>query len=686
MARRRRNLKPTWNLGLSTEQAREIAAVLILVLAGLFLLSLVGIGGRVGTLVVSLFTSIWGSVGYIVPVVLLIVGLAMLFPERFPLRRATGVGLALLTVIVPALASLIVTSGGGTLGNGVAALTRSGIGPLGAFILLIGLLVIALLMVTSRTLAELLALFQRANPTAQEDGAGPEPRVSVFTTVKSRIGLPQRAPAVGPASGSSTLMRRDPNWNFPSLELLSTFQVKAQAGNISKNIELIQKGLKDFGIEVAMGDVHIGPTVTQYTLKPAEGVKLNQITARAADLALALAAHPIRIEAPIPGKAAVGVEIPNKVAATVALREMLESDEFSKDKSRLSLALGRDVAGEPVIVDLEKMPHLLIAGATGAGKSIAINSIILTILYRNSPADVRLVLVDPKRVEFTNFNGIPHLLTPVVTEPEKTVNVLRWAVAEMERRYRLLAEVGSRDIGSYNAKMTDQTLPSIVIIIDELADLMTQSAKEVEGVIVRLAQMARATGIHLVVATQRPSVDVITGLIKANIATRIAFAVASQIDSRTIIDQAGAEKLLGRGDMLYLGADFSNKPKRVQGVFVAEKDIHNVANFLKSQGAADYDDEILTFGTRDALGAGGDSEVDDDLYNDAKQVVIQAGKGSASLLQRRLRVGYARAARLLDLLESQGVIGPADGARPRDVLVSGTGGDNSGFDEHPPAR
>lgn len=684
MARRRRTHKPTWDLGLSPEQLREIIAVLVLVLSGLFLLSLVGIGGRVGELTATLFTYLWGSVGYVIPVGLFVVGVALLFPERFPLRRATALGLVLLVVVVPTLASLVVPSGGGLLGDSVANLSRAAIDGVGSYILFIGLLVVSLLMVTSRSLAEFIGLLRRTAEADETDDTAAEPRVSVFTTVKGRMGAGARAlPDKVSVATAPMLVRRDPNWDFPGVELLSTSQTKAQAGNISKNVELIQKSLKDFHIDVSMGDVHIGPTVTQYTLKPADGVKLNQITARQQDLALSLAAHPIRIEAPIPGKAAVGIELPNKVAATVTLREMLESEDFSKSKSRLALALGRDVAGLPISVDLEKMPHMLIAGATGAGKSIAINSIILTLLYRNSPADLRLVLVDPKRVEFTHFNGIPHLLTPVVTEPEKTVNVLRWAVAEMERRYRMFAEIGSRDIQSYNEKKKDEALPFIVVVIDELADLMAQSAKEVEGAIVRLAQMARATGIHLIVATQRPSVDVITGLIKANIATRIAFAVASQIDSRTIIDQSGAEKLLGRGDMLYLGADFANKPKRIQGVYVTEKDIDNVTNFLKSQGAADYNDEIPNFGARAAVGAGGDGGSDDDLYNEAKQTVIQAGKASASLLQRRLRVGYARAARLLDILESQGVIGPADGARPRDVLadVSELSGDNHGFDD-----
>jgi S-DNA-T family DNA segregation ATPase FtsK/SpoIIIE len=419
-----------------------------------------------------------------------------------------------------------------------------------------------------------------------------------------------------------------------------------------------------------MSDVNVGPTVSQYTLKPADGVKLNTITARSNDLALALAAPSVRIEAPIPGKSAVGVEIPNKTAAIVTLREILEADEIKKTDSSLALALGRDAAGTPFVVDLTKMPHLLIAGATGAGKSVCINSIIINLLYLNSPADLRFLLVDPKRVEFTEYNGIPHLLAPVVTDVDKTVSLLKWVVAEMERRFKLFAESSCRNIQVYNENPTEGKLPYIVVIIDELSDLMAQAANEVEASIVRIAQMARAVGIHLIVATQRPSVDVITGLIKANIPTRIAFAVASNADSRTILDQGGAEKLLGRGDMLYLSSELT-QPKRAQSVLVVDKEIRSVTDFLKREGEAEYDDSITNFKPQKSHGSGGiEGNVDDALFEEAKELVIQTGKASASLLQRRLRVGYARAARLLDLLEEQGVIGPADGAKPRDILVA----------------
>jgi len=431
--------------------------------------------------------------------------------------------------------------------------------------------------------------------------------------------------------------------------------------------------LKDFGVEVAMSEVNVGPTLTQYTLKPSEGVKLSNITARANDIALALAAHPIRIEAPIPGKSLVGIEVPNKKSVMVSLREVLEDPAYKTADSPLSLALGRDVSGQAAVIDLRQAPHLLIAGATGSGKSVCMNAVLINLLYRNSPANLRLLLIDPKRVEFVEYGGLPHLLAPVITETDKTISALRWAVAEMERRYQLLSAHNARNLEVYNEKKpaSEASLPYIVVVVDELADLMSQAANEVEGSIVRIAQMARAVGIHLIIATQRPSVDVITGLIKANITTRIAFAVASNADSRTILDQAGAEKLMGKGDMLFLNND-RPQPRRIQGVYVRDREIKKVTDFLKGQAPALYDESITTYrtGMKDAGNLVGGEEGEDELYNEAREIVIQAGKASASLLQRRLKVGYARAARLLDLLEEEGVIGPADGAKPREVLIS----------------
>lgn len=454
------------------------------------------------------------------------------------------------------------------------------------------------------------------------------------------------------------------------------------SGDIAANKEKIRKALENFGISVEMGGTSTGPTVTQYTLKPQEGVKLSQITALLNDLALALAAHPIRIEAPIPGKSVVGIEVPNSVIATVGLRDILQSESFRSRPSNLTLALGKDVSGAPYIADLERMPHLLIAGATGSGKSVAINALIVSLLYQNSPDDLKFILIDPKRVELTVYNNTPHLLTPVITDAKKTINGLRWAVSEMDRRFDILAGAGARNIEAYNSGR-EERMPYIMIIIDELADLMSVAAKEVEALIVRLAQMSRAVGIHLALATQRPSVNVITGLIKANITARIAFTVASQTDSRTILDASGAEKLLGRGDMLFITADLS-KPKRLQGAFIDDKEIKAVVGFLKEQAEPDYLAEVVEkkegFFFPGGAGMFPDDEGGDELLDEARELVIRAGKASASYLQRHLRIGYARAARILDLLEAEGVIGPGEGAKPREVMGRGEEGKEGGVE------
>ncbi|MFA5022066.1 MAG: DNA translocase FtsK 4TM domain-containing protein [Patescibacteria group bacterium] len=453
------------------------------------------------------------------------------------------------------------------------------------------------------------------------------------------------------------------------LSLLDGKTTAPKGGDIKANKLIIQKTLENFGIPAEMSDAQVGPTVTQYTFKPAEGVKLSRITALSDNLALALAAHPIRIEAPIPGRSLVGIEVPNQSTSIVPLADILNSDQFKARKSNLAVALGKDVMGRPWLAELDRMPHLLIAGATNSGKSVCINTVIVSLLYQNGPGDLKFIMVDPKRVELPIYNGIPHLLTPVITDVKKTVNALRWAITEMEKRFDILSQAHHRNIGSFNAVMPDK-MPYIVIIIDELADLMAAAGAEVEAAIVRLAQMSRAVGIHLVLATQRPSVDVITGLIKANITSRIAFSVASLVDSRTILDMSGAEKLLGRGDMLYVSADIS-KPKRLQGAFASDNEIKKVAEYLKEQAEPDYLEEVVE---KQALSMPGvtslDSEDGDPLLNEAKEVILQAKKASASLLQRRLRVGYARAARILDLLEQQGIIGPGDGAKPREVLIS----------------
>lgn len=477
---------------------------------------------------------------------------------------------------------------------------------------------------------------------------------------------------------------------FP-LDLLEAEKGKPNSGDTNKNTAIIKSTLENFEIPVEMTEVNVGPTVTQYTLKPAEGIKLSKITALNNNLALALAAHPIRMEAPIPGRSLVGIEVPNKERAQVRLRNLLEKSEFQESKSisTLLFVLGKDVAGIPVFTDLAKMPHLLVAGATGTGKTIFLNSLILNLLYKNSPETLRFILADPKRVEFSIYQEMPHLLGPVIFDADKTILALRWLILEMERRFRALSAVGARDITSYNKIVAgkassdkapeekQKVMPYIVLIIDELADLMAAKGREIESAIVRLAQLSRAVGIHLIVATQRPSVEVLTGLIKANITSRITFQVATQVDSRTVLDMAGAEKLLGYGDMLFLSAQ-TPKPKRIQAAFVSDKEVKKVVNWLRereeyliynslnssltealSQEAAERDMEIREFSPS--------GKSDDVLYEEAKRVVIEARKASASLLQRRLSIGYARAARLLDILEERGVVGPAEGAKPRKV-------------------
>lgn len=467
---------------------------------------------------------------------------------------------------------------------------------------------------------------------------------------------------------------RDPNWQFPTTDLLIKKQDKADPGNVNDNADIIKDTFSNFNINVDMEGANIGPRVTQYTLKPPAGTKLSKIAALDKELSLNLAAQSIRVEAPIPGKRAVGIEVPNVKSATVRTSGILDDKSWKNSTEQLSFAIGRDIAGLPVVGALNKMPHLLIAGQTGSGKSVMINTLLTSLLYKNSPADMKLILVDPKQVELTPYNDIPHLLTPVITEPEKCISALKWAVSEMERRLRTFSEHNKRDIAGYNNLKDQDAMPYIVIVIDELADLMMMAARDVEALIVRIAQKARAAGIHLVLATQRPSVDVITGLIKANVPARIAFTVASQVDSRTIIDGVGAEKLLGQGDMLFKTADMP-KVQRVQGAFITDEETIKVNDFLREQRPPQYDDEVVSQPVQ-LNGKGGvvpdvePSDSDDDMWEDAVRVVVDNRKASTSLLQRKLRIGYGRASRIIDMMEDQGIISPADGSKPRDVLVS----------------
>lgn len=466
-------------------------------------------------------------------------------------------------------------------------------------------------------------------------------------------------------------------WEYPPISLLSAkSNAKADRGDVKKNADIIEDTLDSFGINAEVVDVNNGPAVTQYAIRIATGTKLTRVTALANDLALRLAAPTgqIRIEAPIPGKDLVGIEIPNRASEVVGLRTILSSAEMRKHRSKLAVSLGLDVAGQPVIVDIARMPHCLIAGATGSGKSVCVNAIISSILFRATPQEVKFILVDPKRVELTGYNNIPHLLTPVIVEPDKVVSALKWATVEMDKRYKTLAEVGVKNIEAYNEWSGFTAMPYIVIIIDELADIMLFAPSEVEDSITRIAQMARAVGLHLVLATQRPSVDVITGLIKANVPTRIAFNVASMMDSRVVLDQPGAEKLLGRGDMLYIPPDQS-KPSRIQGAFVSDQETKNLLDFIKAQGQeTQYQEDITTKYKSAKLGgkngggsAGGEAGDRDPLFDDALRLVLQDEKGSASFLQRRLKLGYSRAARILDEMHEAGFIGPSEGSKPREL-------------------
>jgi len=479
----------------------------------------------------------------------------------------------------------------------------------------------------------------------------------------------------------------------PPLSLLEEDQGKPNTGDIKANANIIKRTLANFGIEVEMDEITIGPTVTRYALKPAEGVKLSRIVGLQNDLALSLAAHPIRIEAPIPGKSLVGIEIPNKSKSIVGLATLLADSKFQNSPKPLTIALGRGISGKATFGNLAKMPHALVAGTTGSGKSVTIHSIITSLLYRNGPDDLKLILIDPKRVELTLYNNIPHLLTPVITEAKKTILALKWAAKEMDRRYDILEAESVRDIESYHnnvfgknpKKMKTGTdgvevevdadrMPYIVIVIDELADIMTSYPRELESAIVRLAQMSRAVGIHLILSTQRPEVNVITGLIKANVPARVALKVSSQIDSRTILDAGGAEKLLGAGDMLYSSGEA--QPERLQSAFISETEVKKVVNYLIDAYKDEITDEItLTTGSISAEKSIFEStledeasEDDDEMYEEARQCVIEAGKASTSYLQRKLKLGYARAARLMDKLEERGVISAGDGAKPREVL------------------
>ncbi|HEY4474466.1 MAG TPA: DNA translocase FtsK 4TM domain-containing protein [Candidatus Paceibacterota bacterium] len=670
---------------ISQETKNSIWGIGSFILAIISILSFVGKAGWAGEGFDIFARSLFGWGFFIVPVALIILGLSFIKSISRNIYHSAVFGTLLFVTSVLGTFYIFGSGNfdtrlvqGGYLGVIFGAPLLSSVGFGASLIILLALVVIALLVSLNVPLYGLI--------TKKDEE---EQLVDNVVIKKGSEVVDQKKQEMKPALVAKTVKVEEKEfviknfkkgkWILPPTDLLHEDQEEAVTGDINASASIIKRTLGNFGIDVEMGEVSIGPTVTQFTLRPAIGMKLSRIAALQPDLSLALAAYPIRIEAPIPGKSLVGIEVPNKKVALIGLRNMFDHDDFKKSKYFLPLALGRDVSGMPVFAGLEKMPHLMIAGATGTGKSVSINTIILSMLYKHSPEVLKLILIDPKRVELTLFNEIPHLITPVITDNKKVLGALKWSLGEMDRRYDALSKSGSKDIFSYNSKMAEKDqpiMPAIVIVIDELADLMASFGRDVEAAIVRLAQMSRAVGIHLILSTQRPSVEVITGLIKANITSRIALQVASQIDSRTILDMAGAEKLLGKGDMLFLAGDVA-KPRRLQGAMVTEKEVKDVMKFIHAQAenmeVSEENDLKLDFNanTNSSGGftGGGNDDVDDDMYGEAKETVVLAGKASASLLQRRLRVGYARAARLLDILEEKGVIGPGDGAKAREVYI-----------------
>ena len=726
MARyKHRKLSLRQKINLNPDIGRGLSALLIFILGILSALSFFSLAGVAGEFISSFLSLGFGQVRYVFPIILILVAILMVKDLAYEYRPTHWIGSIIFLLAFNALVHLqkpldqmlneaTVGNGGGLIGLILAWPLQKYISYWGATIILAGLLLVGVIFLFNTSLAKIVDLhkkfflllgwfgqkiisffalfktdkikfkikgdYQVNNDEIGEDDENDteeEKRVFAKKTISENADkeeIEDELPYVEDVE-EKPIMPKLPKpiiRDLPPIDLLFTSKSKPTSGDIKSNAEVIRDTLHNFGIDVEMGEVRVGPTVTQYSLKPDKGIKLQRITALSDNLALSLAAHPIRIEAPIPGQSLVGIEVPNQKVALVTLRELLESPEFKHaENHNMMIALGKDVAGKVWFADLPKMPHLLIAGATNSGKTVCINTILLSLLYQNTAETLRIIMVDPKRVELTMYNGIPHLLTPVITDAAKTVNAIRWTINEMDRRFTLLADSEKRDISTYN-KFAAEPLPYIVFVIDELADLMAMAASEVEAGIIRLAQMARAVGIHLIVATQRPSMEVITGLMKANIPARIAFSVPSLIDSRTILDCAGAEKLLGRGDMLYLTAELS-KPKRLQGAFVSEEEMKRVIDHLKGDEPPVYDESVVSRNNNSGSGTinmfGGSGSDNDPLFDEAKKVVMESGKASASLLQRRMKIGYARAARLLDEMEEAGIVGPADGAKPRELFT-----------------
>ena len=691
---------------LKEETLRAIVAIIFFVLALFLILSAFGKGGLLGGKSFEILKYLFGVGYYLLPIIFLILCVSFFRSLHKRLALTESIGGFVFFISSLALVHISLPSRGGIVGEFISKPLLSLFDSYVSVIILIALIIISLLTIFDipLTFTFITSIFKKKKIN-EEDSLEPELIISnpeslnlqkdkekIENNIKKNTNeVIEKDSVKKDEFGISPLLWNGKEFTPPPLSLLEEDRGKPGVGDIKANSNIIKRTLQNFGIQVEMDEISIGPSITRYALKPAEGVKLSRIVGLQSDLALALAAHPIRIEAPIPGKSLVGIEIPNSTKTTVGLGTLLSSPEFQNSDKPLLVSLGKGISGISFFGNLAKAPHLLIAGATGSGKSVTIHAVITSLLYRNSPDNLKFIMVDPKRVELTLYNKIPHLLTPVITDAKKAILALKWAAKEMDRRYDILQAESLQNIASYHKNVLEpelkkaikdkktekqiETMPYIVIVIDELADIMSSYPRELESAIVRLAQMSRAVGIHLILSTQRPSVNIITGLIKANIPSRIALQVASQIDSRTILDGSGAEKLLGAGDMLYLSGDMS-QPQRIQSAYISEDEVKSVVKYLVQSYENEIPSEInLTGNTREESSNIFEStldnekiEDDDDLYEEARQTIIEAGKASTSYLQRKLGIGYARAARLIDILEERGVIGPGSGAKPREVL------------------
>ncbi len=691
---------------------RGILAVVFFVIGTLLLLAAFGRGGPVGDSMYRILKTLFGYGYYILALLFFMLCASFFQSLKKSFQTIQTIGSILFFLSSLGIVTILIDNGGGKVGEYVAGPLISLFEVYAASIILVALLIISFLITFDAALRldfllGIRHLFKRKESLNEESSL---PMRKSLPPEEEEDEEPAHTPSVAPALSKLFDKKKDQEekevdftpvkrkeisltpFTPPPLTLLEKDKGKPGVGDIKANANIIKRTMQNFGIAVEMDEVSIGPSITRYALKPAEGVKLSKILGLQNNLELALAAHPVRIEAPIPGKSLVGIEIPNTTKTTVGLGSLLAEAEFQNSDKPLLVSLGKGISGKSHFTNIAKMPHCLIAGATGSGKSVTIHAIIASLLFRNGPDSLKLIMIDPKRVELTLYNSIPHLLTPVITDAKKAILALKWAAKEMDRRYDVLEENSVRDLESYHKNILEpalqkaktkggtveegtlpETMPYIVVIIDELADIMQSYPRELEASIVRLAQMSRAVGIHLILSTQRPEVNVITGLIKANVPSRIALQVASQIDSRTILDAAGAEKLLGAGDMLYMSGEMS-KPQRIQSAYISETEVKRLVKYLSENYESEIPQEIdfsQEKGGNSIFEASVDGDEEDDLYEEAREEVIRAGKASTSYLQRKLGVGYARAARLMDMLEERGVVGPGSGSKPREVLIGG---------------